>query len=453
MNTSCFTNPFARKIMNMKDKKFLKNTSWLFIGQFLRLGISFIVGVITTRYLGPSNYGVINYIQSYVSFFTTIVGLGFGGILVYELLTHEDDNGKILGTSTLFRFVTGVLSVFIMLGVIYIADGNDQIIMTVALLEAVQLPFQCMDTINYWFQAKMRSKSAVIVQVLAHFITSAFKIFLLATGQTVEWFGFALSLEVILTAIGYFSIYISSKGQPLKLSGSTAKRLLQACGPFIIANLMTVIYGQMDRIMIKQMLDSTAQVGLYSAAVTICQLFGFLPITILDAARPAVVEANNQGKEQFSLRFRQLAAAVLWSCILFSIGVTIFAKLILYILYGEEFLEAGSCLQTVVWYTSFSYLGSAMHLWLVCQNQNNKVMVFCALGSVFNLIANFLLIPILGINGAAIATLITQMLTNFVCPLLIPSTRPYALAVIDAFLLRNIALKDLVGTVLPKKGK
>lgn len=433
----------------MKENKFIKNTSWLFIGQFLRLGISFIVGIITTRYLGPSNYGVINYIQSYVSFFTTIIGLGFGGILVYELLTHENDNGKILGTAIFFRFIVGILSAFIMLGIVYQADGDEQVIMTVAVLEAVQLPFQCMDTINYWFQAKMRSKSAVIIQVLAHFITSFYKIFLLATGQSVEWFGFALSLEVILTAIGYLAIYISGKGPALKLSGSTAKRLLSACGPFIIANIMTVIYGQVDRIMIKQMLDSTTQVGLYSAAVTICQMFGFLPITILEAARPAVVEANNQGEETFSLRFRQLAAAVLWSCILFSVGVTVFAELILHILYGTDYLAAGTCLQIVVWYTSFSYLGSAMHLWLVCKKQNKKVVLFSALGALFNFITNLLLIPTWGINGAAMATLITQILTNFVFPLLIPSTRPYSRAVIDALCLRNIEIKELIRRVIP----
>ena len=90
-----------------------------------------------------------------------------------------------------------------------------------------------------------------------------------------------------------------------------------------------------------------------------------------------------------------------------------------------------------------------MHLWLVCKKQNKKVVLFSALGALFNFITNLLLIPTWGINGAAMATLITQILTNFVFPLLIPSTRPYSLAVIDALCLRNIEIKELIRRVIP----
>ena len=195
------------------------------------------------------------------------------------------------------------------------------------------------------------------------------------------------------------------------------------------------------------MLDSNEAVGLYSAACTICGLFGFLPITILDACRPVVVEAQTESEEAFRLRFRQLTAAILWSCILFSVGVTLLPRLVLFLLYGKEFVAAATCLQVVVWYTSFSYLGSAFHLWLVCKNQNKKVMLFSGLGAVFNVIINYLLIPSFGITGAAVATLLTQFLTNFLIPLFLPNTREYAVAVIEAFLFRNVQAKDLFSKV------
>ncbi len=428
----------------MKANKFLKNTSWLFSGQILKMLMSFVVGIITTRYLGPANYGIINYVNSYIAFFTTIISLGFSGIMIYELVNHEEENGKILGTAIFFRLITGILSAFVMMGILSVTDGDEKAVMMVAAVEAIQLPFLCLDTLNFWYQAKLRSKVAVLVQVIAHLAASLYKVFLLITGKSVAWFAFAISLEILLAAAGYFFSYLKEKGPRLQFSPATAKRLLLSCGPFIVANLMIVIYGQVDRIMIKQMLDSNVAVGLYSAATTICGLFGFLPITILDACRPVVVEAQKESREQFYLRFRQLAAAILWSCLLFSIGVTLLPKLVLFLLYGKEYVAAAACLQVVVWYTSFSYLGSAFHLWLVCENQNKKVMLFSGLGAIFNVIANFLLIPGFGITGAAAATLITQFLTNFFLPLLIPSTRPYAKAVIDALFFRNMEAKELL---------
>lgn len=431
----------------MKENRFFNNTSWLFAGQILKMLLSFVVGIVTTRYLGPANYGIINYVNSYIAFFTTVVGLGFSGIMIYELVQHQEENGKILGTSILFRLIAGILSAFVLMGVLFVTDGDEKAILVVAAIEAVQLPFLCLDTLNFWYQAKLHSKVAVLVQVLAHLITSVYKIFLLVTGKSVEWFAFAITLEIVLAAGGYFFTYQRQKGPKLQFSGVTAKRLLRSCGPFIVANLMVVIYAQVDRIMIKQMLDSNEAVGLYSAASTICQLFGFLPITILDACRPVVVEAQKESEDFFNLRFRQLAAAVLWSCILFSVGITIFPRLVIFLLYGKEYLAASTCLQVVVWYTAFSYLGSAFHLWLVCKNQNKKVLLFSAVGAVFNVLANFLLIPRFGITGAAAATLVTQFLTNFLVPLALPSTRPYAMAIVDAFLFRKIQVREMLSKV------
>lgn len=53
----------------MLKNRFLKNTSWILFGQIIRLVISFIISIITARYLGPSNNGVLNYVNSYIAFF------------------------------------------------------------------------------------------------------------------------------------------------------------------------------------------------------------------------------------------------------------------------------------------------------------------------------------------------------------------------------------------------
>ena len=64
------------------NRSFFKNTTWLVGGQVLRLIISFFISTISTRYLGPSNFGVINYISSYIAFFTSIIGLGINGVII-----------------------------------------------------------------------------------------------------------------------------------------------------------------------------------------------------------------------------------------------------------------------------------------------------------------------------------------------------------------------------------
>ena len=433
-----------------ENSKFFKNTTWLLAGQIFRLIVSFFISTISTRYLGPSNYGIINYISSYIAFFTSIIGLGINAVIIKELVNNREENGTILGTAIVFRLITSIVCTAAFFVVIYYADNVDPLTMAVAVLQAIQLPFLCLDTISFWYQSNYQSKYPVMVQTIAYVVTSIYKVFLLATGKSVEWFAFAMSLDISVIGISYVVLYWKQKGPRLRYSNAMAKHLLKLSGMFILANMMSVAYGQMDRVMIRQMMGSDAEVGLYSAALNICALISFIPIAILESGRPLVVEAKAKNDELYQLRFRQLTASILWICIAYSLVVTAFSRLIIYILYGEAYLGASTCLKIAVWYTLFSYVGSAMHLWLLCENQNKYVLLFCAMGAAGNFIMNYILIPVWGINGAAFATLVTQVLTNWIFPMFFRDTRAYSINVLKAMLLRDIQLKELLGAVRGK---
>ena len=428
----------------MSNGRFVKNTSWILAGQIIRMLVSFLINIITTRYLGPSNYGVITYVTSYISFFTSIIALGLDGVIIFELVNDRENNGTILGTAMLMRLITSTVCVTAFMLLIRVTDGNDPTTVTVAVLQAIQLPFLCLDSINFWYQSRLESKYPVTVQTGAYIATSVYKVILLATGKSVEWFGFAVSLDIIAIGLSYLFLYRKHGGPRLRFSLHVAKRLLKSSFPFILANLMYVVYGQMDRIMIKQMIGSSTEVGLYSAALAICTIVGFIPVAILDSSRPVVMEAKGQDEYLYKLRFRQLAAAILWFSTLYSLGVTIFSRLIIFLLYGEAYLAANSCLKIAVWYTLFSYLGSAMNLWLICEKKNKYVFIFSCMGAITNLVLNCLLIPVWGINGAAVATFVAQFMTNFFFPLLTKDTRDYSIEVVRGVLLRDVELPELI---------
>lgn len=434
----------------MIKNRFIKNTSWIIVGQVIRMLLSFLINVLTARYLGPDNNGVINYVSSYIAFFTSLVGLGFNGIIIYELVNRREEEGKILGTAILLRFLAGIVSAVAFIGIILLTDGEEKVIVIVALLQAIQLPFLCLDTIDYWYQSNMNSKYSVIAQTTAYFVMTAYKIYLLISGKSVEWFAFSVTLDIIILGIFYYAFYSRHKKQRLGCSFSTAKRLMRGSLPFVIAGIMTVIYGHMDRIMIKHLLNSNGQVGFYSAALAICSIIGFIPIAILDSARPLIVEAKNESEEKYYKKFEMLLFGIIWICVLYSVFIMIFAKPIVYLLYGDAYKPAVMCLRISVWYTAFSYLGNAKDLWLVCENKKNYVMIFYIIGTVCNLVMNFIFIPLCGINGAAFATLMTQIITNFIVPLLFKKTRAYSKCAVNAMLFKNINIKE-ISALIDKK--
>ena len=142
------------------------------------------------------------------------------------------------------------------------------------------------------------------------------------------------------------------------------------------------------------------------------------------------------------MRLTQLYSAIIWLCLFVSIFVCVFAGLAIRILYGADYLGAVSSLRISIWCETFTMIGTARGIWILCENKNKYVKYFLLVGAVVNLILNSLLIPWIGIEGAAIATLITQMTTSLLAPLLFKGTRAHTKIVIDAFLCRWYFRKD-----------
>ena len=56
-------------VQRLKNNREAKNASWLICGKLAQMVLSFFVSILTARYLGPSNYGTISYVNAYVAFF------------------------------------------------------------------------------------------------------------------------------------------------------------------------------------------------------------------------------------------------------------------------------------------------------------------------------------------------------------------------------------------------
>ena len=423
--------------------KFLKNTGWIIGGKIFQMLISLVVSTITARYLGPSNYGIISYTNAYITFFSSICTLGLNGIIVKEIIVNRESEGEIIGTAIIMRIFSSIISMMAIGFIIRTTNPNDNVIYTVAMLQAIGIVFASFDTINYWYQSALMSKIPTIIQSFAYVVMTIYRIIILIQKKDVEWFAFAVSLDTIVIAVLLLLSYYRNKKHKLLFRKTWIGILLKQSYPIIIAGIMSTVYSQMDRIMIGKMLDQE-QVGLYSIAVTIAGLWSFIPVAFLDSARPVVMEAKTSNEELYIKRLKQLYAFILWLSFLYSIFMTVFSKIIIKVLYGNSYMEAHKALVIVVWYCAFSYLGSAKNIWIICEKKMRYETVFTTIGAATNLILNFLLIPKMGIEGAAIATLITQIVTNYLILFVFKETRKNAIYISEALVLRKvISLKEL----------
>ncbi|NMD70178.1 flippase [Bacillus sp. DNRA2] len=419
--------------------KFFQNTGWIVGERVFQMSLSIIVGMLTARYLGPSDFGIINYTASFTAFFTSICSLGLEGVIVKELVEDPEEEGRIIGTGIAMRLISSLLSMVAILISISILNSNNNVILIVAMIQSIALIFRAFELIEFWYQSQLQSKYSTLIKSVSYLIMSSYKVILLLLGKSVEWFAFSTVVDVIIIMILYIISYYKQGGKKLKVSYNLAIKMLSQSYPFILSGIMVALYVQMDKIMIGQFLNQE-KVGLYTVAATICGFWVFIPTAFINSARPLIMNLKNENEEQYLMRLKQLYAFIIWLGIIFALVVTIFSKWIVLILYGQAYIGSTTTLIISVWSSILSVLGSARTIWILCEKYNKYIPKYLIWGIVISVMLNVYLIPKIGIEGAAIAQLTAQIVTNLIAPLFYNETRIHTKYIMEAFLLRGVKI-------------
>lgn len=435
----------------MKNKRnFINNSIWIIGGNIVQMILTLIIGAISARYLGPSNYGLINYSASYTALFTPIITLGLYGIIVNEIVKKPENDGEIIGTSIVMRFIAAILSSFCIIIIVIIVNPNNELLWTVTAVECISILFQWSDIFNYWCQANYNSKVAVIIQLSAFLLTSIYKIYLLISKQSVIWFAFSMGLNYIVQALFYL-IYFKFNGlSKLKFKLQTSIKLISQSYHYIFASIASVIYSQTDRLMLGTLINNST-VGLYTAASTISTMWTFILSAVIDSARPNIMGIKQHDEKLYKQRIILLYCFIIYFSFFVAIGICILSRIIILIIYGREYLNAQYTLCILIWGTPFSFLGVARSIWCVCEEKQKFEKYLSIAGALVNIMLNYFLIPVWDINGAAIATVITQITVNFLVPMLIPAMKENSIFILKSFNFKLLFNNEVLNVLLKKR--
>lgn len=394
-------------------KSVFQNAGWIIGCRIMQSLINLVIGMITARYLGPSNYGVISYVASIVAFAMPIMQLGLKHTLVREFVKYPEKEGMILGTAMVLNIISSIVCMIGSVAFVMIADAGETETVWVCTLYSFSLLFNATEMTQYWFQAKLLSKYPSVASLAAYIAVSCYKIYLLVTQKGVVWFAFSNAIDYLLISVILLIIYKKIGNQRLSVDWRLGKELLSSSKYYIIPSLMVMIFQHTDRIMIKLMVGE-AETGLYSAALTCIGITGFVFSAIIDSARPVILEEKENNRELYEKRVIQLYSIITCLSLAQSIGMTLLAKPLVVLLYGAKYAEAAGILAISVWYITFGHYGSVRNVWILAEGKQKYLTGINVAGAAANVLLNLCLIPVWGAAGAAIASIVTQFFTNVI---------------------------------------
>ena len=401
-------------------RKIIRNVFWAVIGKVITLFSTLIVGIFVARYLGPKQYGLMNYVISIASLFTVFATFGSSEIIIRELSKKEKPKEVVLGSAMALRMGLAILCFISIVSYLFFS-GETTETSTLILIYSSSIFFSCSEVIRFYFTSIVDNEYIVKSEIFRTIIGAIVKIILLFCKAPLIAFVFALAFDFLLLASGYIVVYRKKIGPICQwnIDFKFVKTLLTTSFPLLISSTAVIIYQRIDQVMIAKMLDNEF-VGYFSTAMSFVNVLAFIPITIMQTTSPILVEYWKNDKLKYEQESQRIIGATTWLLIILCSIVALLSSPIINYTYGASYTDAIPVLQILV----FKVVGIAIinlsGQLIIIENIHQLAFIRNILSCVICIICNYYFIPRWGIIGSAWATIITVFFTGEVANIFIP---------------------------------
>jgi len=242
--------------------------------------------------------------------------------------------------------------------------------------------------------------------------------------------------DSIILAMGYLYFYIKKTSKIkiqnfLKFKKGIAMSLLRDSWPLILSSAVLMIQARIDQVMIKEM-RGNVEVGYYSVALRLIGMFGFIPMVLKSSLYPAIQSAKSQSEEIYQNRLLNFYRLNFLLFLVTAIPIFLLSEKIIVLLFGQEYQPAGILLALMASRLFFANMGVARGTFILTENLMKFSLLTMILGTVTNVVLNYLWIEEYGAKGAIVATIISFMVTIFLIDSIYVKTRQNVLLQIKA---------------------
>ncbi len=290
----------------------LSNIGWMSGDRFIRMFGAVIVGTLVARYLGPDQFGLLNYGVAIYGLFNIISNLGLDSLVVRDVALDTDGEPRILGTAFVLKALASVVTTIAAIIASQILDPHNRVLIIIVALLSFASISQAFDVIDYFFQAHTRSRHTVVPRTIAFVAASLARLVAVFMHSSLLVFAWIAALEVLLGEIGLAVSYIRYRGNhsALELDLKRAKSLMAESWPLLISSIMISLYMRIDQVLLGR-ISSMATVGNYTAAIRFSEIWYAIPMIVTTSVMPRLLKPGKHIRQDITRGCRLFTKA--WS--------------------------------------------------------------------------------------------------------------------------------------------
>jgi O-antigen/teichoic acid export membrane protein len=392
-------------------RRVFDNSFWLFCDQILRMAAGLLVGIWAARYLGPENYGWLNYAIATVGVVGAFASLGINAIVVREIVRAPGDAARWLGSALALRAAGGAAG---LLACLVIASQQAAPSDALTLIVAVGLLFQAADVVDLLFQARGEARVSAWVRMVTCTIANVLKIALILVEAPLLMFAAAGVTEIALGAAGWWWM-ARRHGQPIaswRIERTRMLTLLQESWPLAASGLAISVQAYADQIVLGALLGAD-ELGQYAAALRLVSVFAFVPMVVQTVAAPEITRAKRDDEALYRRRLHSLYRLMFGAFLVMALPLIIAGPFATRLLYGAPYHGAAVLLPWLALRLFFTNFGVARSLFITNEGLFRFALLTAVAGAGVNVALTLVLVPRWGAQGAIAASLASFAVTTF----------------------------------------
>lgn len=413
------------RLSGASARSVLSNAAWLFGDKIVRLMVGVFINAWIARTLGPSEFGLMNLAVAFVAVFTAFSTMGLPDIVIRDFVIAPQNASKTLSSAFFLRLCGGVITIVLAAIFALLWRPGDQQFFLLVLIFAIGPLAQAADVIDLRYQADHNMRDIIILRNVAFVGVSLLRLVAIFRHAGIETFALLTSAELVVVAIlMWLKARRGGRGLTVaNVDSDVCRNLMIQSWPLLIRLFAIAIYMRIDQILLGRILGTEA-VGVYSAAARISEVWYLALTAVVQAAVPKLASVHAQSQQSYEEKLVQLMRAMFWFSVSVAAVISVSAPYIVRFLYGQSYAEAADVLVIHVWAGVFVALGLAANAWFVNTGLVRFGLYQAIAGALTSLVANLILIPVMGVRGAAVSAILSYAVSAFLFNALSARTRP-----------------------------
>lgn len=387
-----------------------KNMSWLLVSQIVASICGFIWTILIARYLGVNDYGILGFAISLTAIVAITLDWGISTHIVRHIATDYDSAPKYLGNAIPLKSIFTIGTIFITL-IILILMKSDELTITITLLFLIErILISFIGLFNGCFQAFEEGKYQGIQNTLVNIILLIFILITIFTDLGI--YGISISYVVANVIALIYEYYVLQKhiAKPkFEFDKSFCKKITILSLPFAITGLLYSIYYSIDIVMLTSMVGNSAT-GIYNATYKLISVLNLFYSIYAAVIFPVMSKFYKNDEKLLLISFEKSVKYLMLIIVPIAVATTLYSLDIIQLIYGHEYDAASSVLSILIWTVCLLFVSGACNTLLNASHKEVSVTKIYLIAAIFNVCLNFIMIPYLSYNGAAITTVLSDML-------------------------------------------